>query len=198
LYYVKSCTDSGEKTTAEKGQRTKSDTGEKSGVMPNGIDHAQGDARNQPEEKSLIHHFPISIEHSDAIDLIKWCFAVANMRADSPRFNYYVSRWDIPGKIKAAKAAGYFDSAVEKCPPFDPAWIRFVPAALSEHRKFMQPKTRAPEATKLLIADACPPTMPDAARRSPNVCTKPAISKAPNTSRLGCRTLRPRSKALAI
>lgn len=81
-------------------------------------------------------HFPTSDEKQTAIKIIQWCYVVANLRADSPRFAYYVSRWDVPGKVARAIAAGTFDDLTAQCPPIDPAWVRFVPAALEAHRLF--------------------------------------------------------------
>lgn len=75
--------------------------------------------------------------------------AVANLPADSPRFAYYVSRWDVPGKIARAISDGSFYAAVANCPPIDPSWVRFVPAALDAHRQFIathaQPKAEQPK-----------------------------------------------------
>lgn len=99
-----------------------------------------------------IHSF-FSKEKQDALDLIRWVFAVARLPADSPRFAWYVSRWLVPEKIAAAKLDGTFDDLVKTCPPIDPAWLRFVPGALAEYRKFTEqyftpPETRASSSTK--------------------------------------------------
>lgn len=94
-----------------------------------------------------ILHFPSSKERSDELDIIRWCYAVAGIAADSPRFAYYVSRWDVPGKIAKTKASGTFDTIISNCPPINPAWVRFVPAALTEWEAF---QTRA----KLRPADS--------------------------------------------
>lgn len=81
-------------------------------------------------------HSILSKERAEALDLVTWVFAVAKLPADSPRFNYYVSRWDVPNKIRRFKADGTFDKRVENCPPIDPAWLRFAPAAFEEHRRY--------------------------------------------------------------
>jgi hypothetical protein len=48
-----------------------------------------------------------------------------------------VSRWNVPYKIMRAKIAGTFDESVKDCPPIDPDWLRLVPAALEEHRRYI-------------------------------------------------------------
>jgi hypothetical protein len=77
--------------------------------------------------------------------------AIPKLPADSPRFAYYVSRWDVPGKIAAARAAGTLDDLLKDCPPIDPAWTRFVPAALEAWRefkaKYMRPKGEQPQSS---------------------------------------------------
>lgn len=81
-------------------------------------------------------HVITSKNQAEATDLVKWVFAVANIRADSPRFDYYVSRWNVPAKIATAKAAGTFAATVANCPPIDPAWLRLVPSALAECQRY--------------------------------------------------------------
>jgi len=93
-------------------------------------------------KKSNIAHFPTSKERDDELAIIRWCIAVPNIRADSPRFAYYVSRWDVPGKIDRARCTGTLDDILANCPPIDPAWVRFVPAALAEWRAFQQAHAR--------------------------------------------------------
>lgn len=96
-------------------------------------------------------HFPTSEEKQTAINIIRWCYAVSDLRADSPRFAYYVSRWDVPAKVASAIAAGTFDELTANCPPIDPAWVRFVPAALEAHRQFIaahaRPKSEQPKSS---------------------------------------------------
>lgn len=74
---------------------------------------------------------------------------VPKIQADSPRFAYYVSRLDVPGKVARAIAAGTFDEITANCPPIDPAWVRFAPAALEAHRQFIathaRPKAEQPK-----------------------------------------------------
>ena len=94
------------------------------------------------QNSNSIAHFPTSQERKDALNIIRWTLAVAGIYADSPRFAYYVSRWDVPNKIRRAIADGTFDDTVANCPPIDPAWVRFVPGALEAHRQFIAPKTK--------------------------------------------------------
>ncbi|WP_265942489.1 hypothetical protein [Dechloromonas sp. A34] len=89
-------------------------------------------------------HFITSKDQNTAIDLIRWVLAVAGIRADSPRFAYYVSRWRVPEKIFAAKKAGTFTESIANCPPIDPAWVRFVPDAITEYQAFANPQPRPP------------------------------------------------------
>jgi len=49
-----------------------------------------------------------------------------------------VSRWQVPFKIARAKREGNFDELVSRCPPIDPAWVRFVPDALAEAERYNQ------------------------------------------------------------
>ena len=84
-----------------------------------------------------VNYLPSYEKNRDAIDLIRWVLAVAKLPADSPRFAYYVSRWRVPEKISAAKNDGSFDEAVKNCPPYDPSWVRLVPAAITEYLKFI-------------------------------------------------------------
>ncbi|MGV0950463.1 MAG: hypothetical protein ACOYB3_07285 [Azonexus sp.] len=85
-------------------------------------------------------HSITSKSQNDAVDLIRWCLAVTRLPADSPRFAWYVSRWLVPEKIAAAKKAGTFSATVANCPPIDPAWVRFVPAALEAYKAFTAPR----------------------------------------------------------
>lgn len=82
-------------------------------------------------------HKITSPEQEEAVDLIRWVYAVARLPADSPRFAWYVSRWVVPEKIARAKDNGTFDELTRNCPPIAPDWIRFVPAALQAYRDFI-------------------------------------------------------------
>ena len=110
---------------------------------------------DQQTKKITLAHFPTSQERKDAINVIRWVWSVAGLPADSPRFSHYVSRWDVPAKIARAVAAGTFDEITANCPPIDPAWVRFVPAALEEHRQFA-------ERYKITSAAKSSSTRPDA------------------------------------
>lgn len=101
-------------------------------------------------------HVITSKDQAEAVDLIRWVFAVAGIRADSPRFAYYVSRWRVPEKIAAAKKAGTFSESIARCPPIDPDWIRFVPAALEAYRAFIAPTARPPTNTRASSGNARP------------------------------------------
>jgi hypothetical protein len=83
-------------------------------------------------------HSILTKEQAEALDIIKWCMAVPKIQADERRFNYYVSRWNVPYKIFCAKARGTFDETVANCPPIDPAWLRLVPAALEELKRYQE------------------------------------------------------------
>ena len=107
-------------------------------LAPSNSLHNANYAQFGDTKKSNVAHFPTSQERKDALNIIKWCMAVANLPANSPRFSHYVSRWDVPTKIKRAIADGTFDDLTANCPPIDPAWVRFVPAALEEHRQFAE------------------------------------------------------------
>ena len=86
-------------------------------------------------------HDITSKERTEQLDVVRWVYAVAGLPADSPRFAWYVSRWRVPEKIAKAKAEGTFESAVSKCKPISPDWLRFAPAAIDAYREFIAPKT---------------------------------------------------------
>ncbi|CAG4928205.1 hypothetical protein [Paraburkholderia saeva] len=47
-------------------------------------------------------------------DLLVWVSAVAPGYAGSPtRLSFYIERWDVASKVRAAKLAGTFDSTIE-------------------------------------------------------------------------------------
>lgn len=130
LYYVKSGTHRSEKTG----------TGKKICRQLDVSQNAHGDIPNNcgPVEKL---HVITSQEQEKAVEIIRWVYSVAKMPADSPRFAYYVSRWRVPEKIEAAREAGILTEILEKSPPIDPSWVRFVPAALAEYEAFTKPAT---------------------------------------------------------
>lgn len=112
------------------------DTGEKKQAQPPALyyvkyDSAQnGSSYNAGPLKNV--HCITSQSQDEAVDLIRWVLAVAGIPADSPRFAYYFSRWCIPDKVAAAKAAGTFADTIKNCPPIDPALVRLIPAAMAE------------------------------------------------------------------
>lgn len=93
---------------------------------------------------AMLYHFPTSQERKTAIDIIRWTYAVAGIRPDSPRFAYYVSRWNVPFKVSRAISAGTFADTVKNCPPLDPAWPALVPAALKESEAFNAATSKPP------------------------------------------------------
>jgi len=104
---------------------------------------------NKTAAKMGTVHSILTKEQAEAFDLIRWVWAVAKLPADSRRFNFYVTYWDVPGKIARAKAAGTFDNSVANCPPIDPAWLRFAPAAFAAWRENQEKsKTPIPTAPK--------------------------------------------------
>ncbi len=112
----------------------------KSDSDESGHDADQNDIRKNKNNAAMHEkvHSLFSSEQQEAIDLIRWVYAVARLPADSPRFAWYVSRWAVPDKIARAKAAGTFENSIRNCPPIDPAWIRLVPAALEECHRFSE------------------------------------------------------------
>lgn len=116
------------------------DTGEKKQAQPPALYYVKydsakdGSSYNAGPLKNV--HCITSQSQDEAIDLIRWVLAVAGIPADSPRFAYYFSRWRIPDKVAAAKAAGTFADTIKNCPPIDPAWVRLIPAAMAEYHAF--------------------------------------------------------------
>jgi len=100
------------------------------------------------EPNGQIMHFPTSNDREFALSIIRWCMAVPKIQADSPRFAYYVSRWAVPEKVARALADGTFDELTANCPPIDPGWVRFVPAALEAYRQFTAPRPPIRERAK--------------------------------------------------
>jgi transcriptional regulator with XRE-family HTH domain len=90
-------------------------------------------------------HSIASPDQENALDIVKWCYGLAHIPADSPRFAYYVSRWNVPEKVARARQAGTLHALLLQCPPIDPDWLRLVPAALEEWRRFTR-QTRPPTA----------------------------------------------------
>lgn len=78
-------------------------------------------------EKRL-HFIPLSDEKKKALEVLQWCIAVGRIPPDSPLLSYYVSRWNVPAKIAAARAAGTLADTLKDCPTID---LRHIPAALA-------------------------------------------------------------------
>ena len=102
----------------------------------NAADDCEKSDNSADKKQPVIVHLS-SPEHENYIKIIKWCYAVAGIPADSPRFAHYVSRWRVPDKIAAAESADTLETTLSKCPPIDPSWIRLVPAALDEYKRFV-------------------------------------------------------------
>lgn len=60
-------------------------------------------------------------------DVAAWASAVAGIGPDSPRFATYVTAWDVPGKVRAAKLDGSFArivASVDAVAPHELAQLR--------------------------------------------------------------------------
>lgn len=75
-----------------------------------------------------LHCLPLSDEKKNALEVLQWCISVGRIAPDSPRLPYYVSRWNVPAKIAAARAAGTLADTLKDCPTID---LRHIPAALA-------------------------------------------------------------------
>ncbi|MCL2635219.1 MAG: hypothetical protein FWD50_01130, partial [Betaproteobacteria bacterium] len=116
--------------------------------------------------EALMHdlHSITSFERAAALEVVKWCAAVPKLPADSPRSCHYVAGWDVPAKIAAAKTSpalddkfdNRFDEIMADCPPIDPDWLRFVPAALDYHRRYWHAlKNRLPIPDTPISSEGC-------------------------------------------
>ena len=47
-------------------------------------------------------------------EVVAWCERVARIPADSPRLEHYVTGWNVPDKIRAAKLEGTLDAILAK------------------------------------------------------------------------------------
>lgn len=75
-----------------------------------------------------LHCLPLSDEKKIALEVLQWCLMVARIPPDSPRLPYYVSRWNVPAKIAAARASNTLADTLNDCPTID---LRHIPAALA-------------------------------------------------------------------
>lgn len=91
----------------------------------------------KPPAQNQVHFLPLSPEKAAAIDLMKWTLAVrAQTLPNSPRYPYYVSRWNVLNKIAREKAEGTFAETVKDAPLIDPAWIPNALAAIAESERY--------------------------------------------------------------
>lgn len=97
-----------------------------------------------------VHVIPQSNKRLFEIDCVRWMLAVPKISPDSPRFVQYFSRWVVPEKIAAAKAAGRFEEATKSCTYFAPELCRFIAAGYAEYLRFTkQPPEQPPEQPEL-------------------------------------------------
>lgn len=104
--------------------------------------------------ENCLHFLPLSDEKSKALEVLQWCLVVARIPPDSPRLSYYVSRWNVPAKIEAARASNTLADILKDCPAID---LRHIPAALAAiaesdtyNRKAPRPKIlQEPEKSRL-------------------------------------------------
>jgi hypothetical protein len=59
--------------------------------------------------RDLFGEIPVTWDEVDA-----WCLAVAGLPPDSWRRRYYLAHWNVPEKIRAAKAAGTFEHIINR------------------------------------------------------------------------------------
>lgn len=78
--------------------------------------------------ENRLHVIPLSDEKTKALEVLQWCLVVGRIAPDSPRLSYYVSRWNVPAKIAAARAVGNLADTLKDCPTID---LRHIPAALA-------------------------------------------------------------------
>jgi len=75
--------------------------------------------RRRPALRSILQRLPLG-ETPDLFDLVRvtwddvlvWCALVAGIDADSPRLAQYVTGWNVPAKVAAAKLAGAWPPSI--------------------------------------------------------------------------------------
>ena len=93
-------------------------------------------AKHKPISRKTVHHIALSEENRTALRVLQWCLCVAKIAPDSPRLAYYVSRWNVPGKIEAAIASGSFADAIADCPAIDLCHLPAALAAIEESDRY--------------------------------------------------------------
>lgn len=93
-------------------------------------------AKHKPISRNTVHHIALSEENRTALRVLQWCLCVAKIAPDSPRLAYYVSRWNVPGKIDAALADGSFAAVIAECPVIDLCHLPAALAALAESNRY--------------------------------------------------------------
>lgn len=83
-------------------------------------------AATEPQ-RDLFGEIPVTWD-----DVRDWTLAVAGIPPDSWRFDWYVQHWDVPGKVRAAKAAGTFYAALQATRR--PRWTLDPPPGLSSRQ----------------------------------------------------------------
>lgn len=105
-------------------------------------------------EAMSVHYIDrLSNEQKTALDVLKWCYAVARLPPDSPRLNYYVTWWNVLGKIDHAKTKGTFNETIARCPYIG---LEHLPAGLAaiEAWREWHVHGRYPKSTAERIAEA--------------------------------------------
>lgn len=85
---------------------------------------------------SALHCLALSEEKKSALVVLQWCLMVARLQPDSPRLAWYVSRWNVPGKIAAAARDGTLDATLADCPPIDLCHLPAALAAIAESDRY--------------------------------------------------------------
>lgn len=79
----------------------------------------------RPSLLDLFGEIPVTLD-----DVLAWMLAVPGIPPDSPRFARYVLTYDVPAKIRQAKASGDFERAIAP-PQAGPARIAAALSAAS-------------------------------------------------------------------
>lgn len=92
------------------------------------------------QSKNNVHRItPMSEKEELARLVLQWCLVVARIAPDSPRLALYVSRWNVPGKIADASAAGTLADTLAGCPPIDRKHLPAGIAAVAAWHDYQQP-----------------------------------------------------------
>lgn len=92
------------------------------------------------QSKNNVHRItPMSEKEELARLVLQWCLVVARIAPDSPRLAWYCSRWNVPGKIADAAAAGTLADTLAGCPPIDRKHLPAGIAAIAAWHEYQQP-----------------------------------------------------------